>query len=73
MSEGTGGRGEVKRVGKKQNDRQEILNRHYSGKIIRVLSEPIQDESEKSDVSYNEAKKILKHTIRRIKNLRITF
>lgn len=56
---------------KEQSDRQEMLNRHYSGKIIRALSEPIQDESEKSDISYAEAKKILKHTIRRIKDLRI--
>lgn len=57
----------------KQSDRQEMLNRHYSGKIIRALSEPIQDESEKSDVSYAEAKKILKHTIRRIKGMGIRF
>lgn len=60
-------------MGKKQSDRQEMLNRHYSGKIIRALSEPIQDEGKKSDVSYAEAKKILKHTIHRIDDLCIRF
>lgn len=58
---------------RQDNDRQEMLNRNYSGKIIRVLSEPIQDEGEKSNISYAEAKKILKHTIRRIKDMRIRF
>lgn len=60
-------------MGKKQSDRQEMLNRHYSGKIIRALSEPIQDECEKSDVSYAEAKEILKYTMQRIKNMYIRF
>lgn len=64
---------------KKMSERQEMLNRHYSGEILKVLSKPVQDELEmhpekkQSDISYAEAKCILKHTIRQIEMRAICF
>lgn len=64
---------------KKVNERQEILNRYYSREIMKVLSKPMSDELDmhpeksQSDISYAEAKGILKHTICQIKMRAIRF
>lgn len=60
---------------KKVSDRQMELNRNYSPEIVKVLSKPMPYETEKkqSDISYAEAKSILKHTIRQIEKAAIRF
>lgn len=60
---------------KKISDRQMELNRHYASEIAKVLSKPMPYETEKtqSDISYAEAKSILKHTIRQIEKVAIRF
>ena len=44
------------------------LNRYYSSEIIKVLSKPMPGEllKEESDISYVEAKGILKNALHRI-------
>ncbi|MCM1219402.1 MAG: hypothetical protein NC548_33400 [Lachnospiraceae bacterium] len=62
---------------RKISDRQENLNSYYTPKIIKVLSEPTPYESEKgkekSDISYMEAKGILKYAICQIEKSMIRF
>ena len=54
------------------SERQDGLNRHYSDKIIKILSEPVgmdgSPEKKQSSISCAEAKNILKHTICLIDN-----
>lgn len=64
---------------KKLTEWQKMIIRYYSGEIMKVLSQPMTYELEKmpekkqSDISYAEAKKILKHTICQIEMKAIRF
>jgi hypothetical protein len=55
------------------SDRQELLNRYYGSRIVKILSEPTAECCQCSDVSYAEAKKILKHTMHQLKKMPVKF